>query len=263
MTHDQRDDASEAFEEPDWEVWNHLWTGIDTAHDDIAEKLPPKLLKLYEDVAGIVFGAQQRLVLDKDDHWLAGELRKRFPSKEAVDPGALLELLVAVVADGGNPWLKHAVELEAAREGVNRASGALKRLVLLTPHIAEKAVPSGAEPYLQEVANTFLFGFDAACIALCRASFEALGRSVLLSRHDYGEARLKKEKLTADGLFRALLAHGELGQTRRQVEKLIDRGNTVMHKHAYDSKVRQQLALESIDELLAIARDLLGGTRAA
>jgi len=76
--------------------------------------------------------------------------------------------------------------------------------------------PKGRRP-----AHTYLLGFDAACIALCRACFDQLAKAVLLKGRTFREAELRKGHLTLTrprGPPQATQAHrGCLRRTRRSV----------------------------------------------
>ena len=66
--------------------------------------------------------------------------------------------------------------------------------------------PKGRRP-----AHTYLLGFDAACIALCRACFDQLAKAVLLKGRIFREAELRKGHLTSLGLADHLRRHKLIG----------------------------------------------------
>jgi hypothetical protein len=49
--------------------------------------------------------------------------------------------------------------------------------------------------------QTFLFGFDAACIAFCGATLEQILKEALIRSKEYAERQLRQERLTGLGLL--------------------------------------------------------------
>jgi len=138
--------------DPQSEVWNHLEGGLQQARDEL-RALDPEVRVAVEHLAEALASTRGLLILP--------ESKAKLLSVE----GALLTKY---------PWIRHATDIEIAEEGVTRANEALERYVALKPAIAARALPQSAVDYLKEAAASYLFGFDAACIALCRATLERL-----------------------------------------------------------------------------------------
>jgi hypothetical protein len=166
---------------PEFEVWNHLESGLDQARSELNE-LPPEYRQALEAVAKLRAHKCHRLVLS------SAELAAR-------------RLKLDGVFVTSEAWLNHAVEIEFAEVGLRRAVNALSRYRRLQPRITTRPVPDAAKRHLHEVVETFLFGFDAACIALCRATLEQLLRDALLTAHVYTEPQLRRERPTAGALL--------------------------------------------------------------
>ena len=232
---------NEPEEGPEFRVWNHLTSGWERAHDDMARQLGDDDMKIVQHVAKILVGSKRRLILDDSaPEWLAALVQSE---------SQLLD----------HPWVCHAVELEVAWEGIGRASEALDRYRLLQTAVGGGKVPPKAQEYIAEVVQTFLFRFDAACIALCRATFEQIAREVLIEKTNFTRRRLKREGKTAGGLLLSLKGERLISKSLSSAEDLISRGGTVMHDYMYDRKIIKQQALDSVGDLCTVAVELLSG----
>ncbi len=132
---------------PEFEVWNHLESGLQSARDEF-RSVDPELRELVERLAEVIADARGLLILPTS----------RTPLLSA--EGNLLN----------HPWIKHATDIRIAEEGISRANEALDRYQAMKPAVAARSLPQPVVRYLKEAAATYLFGFDAACIALCRAT---------------------------------------------------------------------------------------------
>jgi len=254
--HEQEGEPPER-EGPDFEVWNHLWSGLDMARRDMASKLAPDSMRFYEGLAKTVVGTNLRLLLTSDDSWLADQLKRQFPGMKAgVEPN-LVHAILKVLKSKKDPWLRHAVELEVAQVGIERADGALNRFMSLMPIFAERSIPERAQPYIREVVTTFLFGFDAACMALCRSTFEQVAKTLLIERSAYTEGQLRREQPTAATLLEKLKQGGGVSRSYDAAKRVVNRGNTVMHGHMYDQKILHQEALDSLADLVVVLQEVL------
>lgn len=238
MTDDGNDEGT--YEGPEVEVWNHLWSGIDMAVDELAV-LDDEDRKFCEGLAKIIASGQAELVLQ------TGSIAAPFVK---VNEELLSDL----------PWLRHAVEIEIAVRGISRSEKALKRYLRLRPTVVQRPLPARAQRYIQDVVETFAFAFDAACIALCRASLEQLLREALVGRGVYTEKRLRRERPTAGALLANAKREGLLHKSYAAAERVVSKGDTVMHQHLYEERVLEQLAFDSVTELLQVVSELLEGT---
>jgi len=158
-----------------------------------------------------------------------------------------------------NPLVRHAAEVEVARHAIARAQGALDRYFKVTPVVTRRELPQRARAYIGEVVQTFAFGFDAACIALCRATFEVTVKDALVNGSDeWTDARIRREKPGAKVLLNEAVRAGIVRSSRANADKLIEKGDTVMHQFVYESRVSQQTALDSIEQLVAVLVEVIG-----
>jgi hypothetical protein len=221
---------------PQFEVWNHLWSAIDQAKDEL-RALDAESRKFVEEIGGLIAKGRTDFVLQH------GDARAN-----------LLKIEETLLAD---VWLRHAAEIEIARLGIRRSDHALTRFLKLRPVITAKAIPERAKRYIREVIDTFVFGFDAACIALCRAACEQVLRDELVKRGVYTEPQLRRERPTAGALIANAKRAGLLKASSSAVERLVSKGDTVMHSFIFDERVLEQQALDSIGELARVLAETL------
>lgn len=110
---------------------------------------------------------------------------------------------------------------------------------------------------MREVIESYAFGLDAACIALSCAVFEQLLKDELVRRAAYTEPQIDREHLTAEGVLAKGKQFGLIKESARDAESLVKKRNIVMHRHAYDDKVRSRLALDAVRELVSVVSEVL------
>jgi hypothetical protein len=243
---------------PEFEVWNHLWSGLDMAYHDLEETLGDDAARLFDSLGDIVYKALTRLFVDPSDPSLGAKLMKEFPGLVGVKvkQAALLQSMLRAYKTGSWPVLKYSVDLQLGSEAISRAQHAFDRLQLLAGVLSKAPLPAGVREYLSEVVHTFLFGFDAASMALARSAFEQMAREVLVHKGIYTRGRLDRERPTAFNLLSELTRNGLIGATVQRAEALVRRSNTISHKHVYEGRIMQQLALTSITELAQVLTEL-------
>lgn len=223
-------------EGPEIEVWNHIYTGLTLAEEEL-DYLPENVRSFTERIAEILLFNRTKVILTKaDKDW--AELDNE-----------LLSL----------PWIRYATDLEIASEGIDRATKALDRYVELRPTVALDAIPEKAKPYIREAIHTYIFGFDAACIALCRAVLEQLLKYCLVSLSIYTEPQLRREKPGAGTLLQKAKQSDLISNTYERAVQVIRRGDELMHSHVSDERILRQLAADSVREFTIVAVELLGG----
>lgn len=221
---------------PEFEVWNHLESGIDMAAMEL-RTLDPQSRSMAEKLAKAIVAARGTLSHQPDS------IHETILSLDA-------ELL-------SDPWIRHAAEIEIAHIAIWRARTALERYLSLRPVIAAQPIPPRAQRYVTELINTFAFGFDAACIALGRAVVEQLLKDSLVARGEYTEARLKRERPTAGALLVAARRAGILARSSAAAEGLVKKGDTVLHQFLYDERVSEQQARDTVAQLLEVLAEVL------
>lgn len=228
---------NENVDGPHFEVWNHLWSGVDMAVDEL-RALDPKNRIRVEKVGKLLVDARAMLAREHD-------------SDEAI----INEYSSDLLAD---PWIKHAAEIELANAGISRAGTALSRYFSLRPIVIRKPLPERATRYVAEVIHTFAFGFDAACIALCRATVEQVLKDQLVVAGSYTAAQIRRDRPTAGTLLMNAKRSGIVSQSADAADRLVKKGDTVMHNFIYDDKVSEAQARDSIEELIAVLAEILG-----
>jgi len=249
------DDPEFSEEGPEAEVWNHLESGWQQAYDDMARQVGQETMDVFEAIANAIVSLRTDLVLSQDSLPIPKALSEVFPEWSSDQLQKLAaKLLKEPSAADSNVWMRHAVDLEVAGIGLQRAVAALDRFKSLTPVLTHQAIPPQARAYVREVVHTYLLGFDAACIALCRACFDQLAKAVLVKTKVLTEGEVRKGQLTTLTLVEHLKRNGLLGAGAYDAgRRLGERGNAIMHKGLYEERVLPSLSLDSISDLLAVS----------
>lgn len=255
------DAESKGSLKPEFEVWNHLWSGVDKAYDDLEQTVGRDGARFFDSFGEIVYKALTRLFVNPADPTLATKLAKEFPGLAHTKRATLFHDLLRAYRAGSAPVLKHSVDLQLGSEAIRRAEGALDRLHLLTESLANAPLPPSVREYLAEVVHTFLFGFDAASIALARSALEQMAREVLVQKGVYTRARLKRDRPTAFNLLNELKRGRLIDETLQRAETLVTRANTISHRHMYEGRIMRQQALTSITELAQVLTELAAHLR--
>lgn len=211
---------------PQFEVWNHLGSGLDLAEMEL-DRLEPESKKAIETFA-------EQIV----------SLRKSFALRPTV--ASWVKLLDQLLEDD---WFRFAAEIKLAGEGVERASVALKRFMDLRPVFTDYRIGEKGAAYLREVISTFLFGFDAACIALSGAALEQVLREIVIEAGLYTEARLNRERPSGQTLLEEVKRAGRIGDAYEAAKRVFEQRNRVMHRHLWEDRIIQSIALETVKDL--------------
>jgi hypothetical protein len=221
-------------EGPEVDVWNHIHTGLDLAEEEFLD-LPEHLRELTKGLGQALFGMRTRFVVERGEaHFL--DLDKRLLSE---------------------PWIQYAADYYVAGEGVRRAAEALERYLELRPSLAPKSLEGKALRYATEVVHTYVFGFDPACIALCRATLEQVLKEAVVARNIYTAAQLRREKPGAGALLENAKRASCIPSTYAAAKRVIERGDTLMHSHIFEDKVLRKMAADSILDLTVAVAELL------
>ncbi len=222
---------------PDRDVWAHLQMGLSEARDELRD-LPKDLKAFTNTLADTLLVNRSRVVLERGE--------KRWADLDS-------ELL-------SFEWVQYTTELKIAEEGIGRTTIAFDRYAEIRPLVAMTGPPSRAWPYLREAIHSHLFGFDSACIALCRAALEQLLRHSLVESGVYTVPQLRRERPTAGTLLAKSAQHKLVVTTYTAAMQVIRRGDQVMHSHMMDERIQRQSALDSVQDLGVVAVELFGGT---
>jgi hypothetical protein len=216
---------------PRFEVWNHLHSGLDLARmefDDLGKREKEAL----DNFAEVVFARRAALTAPPEDQEVH-ELE-----------GRLLE----------HPWFKHAADIRFAEEAVWRGTGALSRYLELRPILTRLQLSQRSQTYLGEAVQTFLFHFDAACIAFCEATLEQVLKEALVRSGVYTDRQLRRDQPT--GMSLLIKAKGLLTDSYDLAKNLIEERNRVMHRDMGDQQALHDRALGSIAALGATLQQL-------
>jgi hypothetical protein len=213
--------TTEEEDRPRFEVWNHLHSGLELARMEFDVFEPETRAKL-EEFAGTV-------------------LKRRKAFALGIDQQTWLEIYDLLLKD---PWFRHAVEIELGREGVGRASGALQRFFDLKPILTKYEISHQSERYFGEVINTYLFGFDVACIALSGAALEKILQEAVVKA---GFASVSQsQKIPASELLRKLTKERIICTSRSSAKAVLGERNRILHRDIRDEIELRDLAIQSI-----------------
>jgi hypothetical protein len=220
------DDIEWPEEPPEVDVWNHIQTGLDLADEELGA-LPVSLRTLTEQLGRAIVEIRSRAVIEDPQH-----------DYLHIDEYLLTE-----------PWVRYAADLYIATEGIRRATDALARYLDLKPSGASRGLPDDALSYVREAVHTYIFGFDAACIALCRAALEQMLKAALIAKGVFTKPQLKRDRPTAGTLLENAKRAGLLRDHYHAAERVVKSGDTLMHSHLYDEKILKQMARDSVRDL--------------
>lgn len=122
-----KEEVSENPDGPEFEVWNHLWSGVDMAAQEL-RALDPKWRSTVEKIGKIIVSA-----------------RTGLSQQAATVEADILSLEDDLLED---PWIRHAAEIEIAGDAIGKAEVALKRYFKIRPAITSRIdkpkIPSGS-----------------------------------------------------------------------------------------------------------------------
>lgn len=155
------------------------------------------------------------------------------------------------------PELRFAVELRLAARFLGRARSALDRYGDLQPMIVHRQVPARAQPYMAELVDLYLTGFDAATVAFACSCFEQVAKDALIATGKCTEPQLKREKPAAEPLLHLLTQNSLIEVSRSLADRLVRNRNTLLHSHWPDAKIdSRRQALDAIESLLEVCKEL-------
>ncbi len=228
-----RMETDEELGGPEFEMWNHLESGLDRARmelDCLSEEDRTILTKFSKRI----FSQRTNLIVASDD-------------KFAPLSPLLLE----------EPWIKFAVDIAFAEEFLARAGNVFDRYVKLKPILTRYELTNLAAKCLQEAGWTFLFSFDAACVEFCKMVLEQTLRKELIDAGSITEEQSKKN--TVGGLLTKARKERLLPEATEQAAKdLITMRNEVIHRRF---EALENEALKAMDKLGVVLQEL--GQRSA
>ena len=221
-----RMETDEELGGPEFEMWNHLESGLDRARmelDCFSEEDRTILTKFRERI----FSQRTNLIVEPDDKF-----------------AALSPLLLK------DPWIKFAVDIAFAEQSLARAGNAFDRYVKLQPILTHYKLTDLAKKCLQEAGQMFIFSFDAGCVAFCSAVLEQTLRDELERKNNRDSAR----HLLQLANQKELLSR----EAEQAAHDLIDKRNEVIHRRF---EALEDEALNAMEQLGVVLQEL--GQRSA
>lgn len=153
--------------------------------------------------------------------------------------------------------LRFAVELQLGWRFLDRARRGLDRYADLQPMLVRRRVPNRVQPYLAELVDLYLVGFDAATVAFACACFEQVAKGALVATGKCTEPQLRRDKPTALALHALLVQHSLIEASDRLADRLVRNRNDLLHSHWPDPKIdSRRQALDAIESLVSVCREL-------
>jgi hypothetical protein len=235
--HDDPDDDNHGEElGPVHGVRWYLSDGVDQAQWEL-DSLASEDRELVERAAQLIVNWQLDLVREEDQR-------------------AASEILQQLRED---PWIRFAVDLRFAEDGVSRSFGCLERYLLIaTTHNRRPTLPN-ARRYLREATTTFVFGFDAACIALCGAALEQTLKNLLVEHDVLSASELSRQKRTAGAVLDLARRHNLIGGGDQSARHVLRARDHVMHHGIWEERILTRMASECVNHL-AMALSEFGRT---
>ncbi len=218
-------------------VWGYLDDAVDNARGELLEDLDPERQKIVDALADVLIRSHEQLSARKSAKLSFREVKKA----------------------ASHPWVSITLDLRFASDATVRVRGWRKRFDLLDPAEVTKMASPQVREYTAEATWTFLYGFDAPCIALCRATLEQILKEVLVTGGEYTGPRLRRERPDLGTLIESVRRLRRLGKTwTDSATGIAERGNTALHRHLFEKKIRPQQAAKSLTDLVGVVAALFG-----
>ena len=231
-------------ESPEFEVWIYLEMGLDHARNQIEGPIAG----LDERPKGV--GAAERALMNRWADLAFSGLTQLALDSETRDE-EMHQVRRVYNVPGAAPWLDFAVDLRFASEGVERAQTALERY----GELREVRLPAGlskrSQGYVTEAAQTFLFGFDAACITFCGAAVEQELKDACVRAGIYTGRRVEKEAKTGKTVLEDAKRNGLIKATYSAAHSILSGRNAVLHRGMHEG---EKLREEALQHLITMSR---------
>ncbi len=211
-----------ALDGPEFEMWNHLYSGIDQARTELNE-LPENTRARLTELGVEIMSLRTNLVAQRDNQ--------------------LADLSPMLLQD---PWIKFSADMAFAEDAVTRASAGFDRYVDLRPILTAYELSDVAAKCLEEAGQLFLFSFDSGCVVFCGAALEQTLRKAI---EDAGHT--PRERDTIGPLIKKAYECNLLSEGAKQAAcELKSTRNDVLHRPfmvvAQDLRSK---AIEAMDNL--------------
>ncbi len=219
-----------ALDGPEFEMWNHLYSGIDQARMELngfPENLRPWLTELGEEI----MSQQTNLVVQRDNR--------------------LANLSPMLLRD---PWIKFSADIAFAEEAVTKASEGLDRYVELRPILTAYELSEAAAKCLREAGRMFRFSFFSGCVMFCGAALEQVLRKELDRA-----GQTPGDKDTIGSLIAKACKHNLLSEEAKQAAcELKAVRNDVVHRpfEIFSENTLKDQALNAMNNLGRVLKSL-------
>ena len=235
---------------PNFDVWNHLESGLQQARDEFGELERTLGFAKSEEVVG----RSEEKVLSEFADWMFSRLSMIATTPE--DSARAKEFLNLLRSEHSEPWIDFATDIRFAEEGVRRAILALERYRALRPRWNTVNISEDARALLREAVHAYLFGFDAPCIAFCGIALERVLKDALVAVGAWTPDQAYGENRKARQALRDANKEKLVRESYPQAEKLIKRRDEIAHSDPHAGSPSEERALTSLAALGQVLEEL-------
>ncbi len=167
-------------------------------------------------------------------------------------------LVAEVVAQG--------LDLQFAKDARDRLMAWRQRLRLLKPATVRRMANDRVRSYTAEATRAFLYGFDAACIAMCRATLEQIVKEVYVREGLATWDDVHKSTVTLRDRIRTVFTFPSLRHKTPAVQatvttaanKIADDGNLILHRYLFEQRISKRKAADALHNLAVVVSGIYG-----
>jgi hypothetical protein len=235
---------------PQFEVWNHLESGLDHARQEFND---------YRHLVGSSkhdesVGSEEQQALEAFADFLFDGLSVLATHSEHTAHGTRLAHILG--EPNAAPWIDFASDLRFAEEGVRRARLALDRYRALRLQWTTLTLSDRAYDCLREAVHTYLFGFDAACVAFCGVALERILKDALVSNGAWTRDQADFENRVGKTVLNAANREHLISDTYADAERVLKCRGGIVHSGARRGGATDNMAIDCLRSLGRVLQEL-------
>lgn len=135
------------------------------------------------------------------------------------------------------PWVRFAVEFILMEQSVDRLQDMVDRYAHVRALLIDRPIPKHVAATLKELAELYLWGFDAQTVAFACTCFESVAKQVLIAVGRVTEPQLRRKRPAAEELRNDLQRAGLLSSGSGDIEYLVRQRNVILHGNTTDEPI--------------------------
>ena len=167
--------------------------------------------------------------------------------------------LVAEVVEQG-------LDLQFAKDARDRLMAWRQRLRLLKPATVKRMANDRVRNYTAEATRAFLYGFDAACIAMCRATLEQIMKEVYVRAGLATWDDVQKSTVALRDRISMVFTVAPLryktpavqAKVRTAAHRITDDGNLILHRYLFEQRISKRKAADALHDLAVVVSGIYG-----